>query len=72
MVGKPPRAPPRRARARIDTKLAVTLMQSGYRALESLDVVPMQDFQIAFWKYRADRCASGAPERCAPTAEAGG
>ena len=49
------RPPPRLARSRIDQKLAVTLMQSGYRALEELKVVSMEDFQIAFWKYRASQ-----------------
>ena len=40
-------------RARLNLKLAVLLLRSSYAAVDELDFVPIDAFQIAFWKRRA-------------------
>jgi hypothetical protein len=40
-------------RGRVNLKLAVLLLRSSYAAVDALDFVPMDAFQIAFWKRRA-------------------
>ena len=39
-------------RRRLDLKLAVLLLRSGYESVDELDVIPMEQFQILFWKQR--------------------
>ncbi len=52
----PPFMPPelvRVPRGRVSLKLAVLLLRSSYAAVDELDFVAMDAFQIAFWKRRA-------------------
>jgi hypothetical protein len=40
-------------RARVNIKFAVLLLRSSYAAVDELDFVPTDAFQVAFWKRRA-------------------
>jgi hypothetical protein len=40
-------------RARLNIKLAVLLLRSSYAAVDELDFVPIDAFQVSFWKRRA-------------------
>jgi len=39
-------------RKRLDIKFAVLLMRSTYEAVDALDFIPMDKFQVKFWKQR--------------------
>ena len=47
-----PPEPVRFPRAPINIKLAVLLLRSGYETVDDMDVMPMDQFQIKFWKSR--------------------
>lgn len=52
MIPRPPE-PIRYPRKLLNLKFAVLLMRSSYDSVDELDFVPMDEFQISFWRRRA-------------------
>eukprot|EP00955_Chlamydomonas_euryale_P114001 366245-Chlamydomonas_euryale.AAC.36 len=49
----PPPQPVMFPRRSLDQRFAVLLMRSTYEAVDDLDFMPMDKFQVKFWRYRA-------------------
>lgn len=47
-----PPEPVRFPRTKLNIRLAVLLLRSGYETIDAMDVLPMDQFQIKFWKSR--------------------
>jgi hypothetical protein len=51
-LGAPQPKPVRVPRKQLSGPFAVLLMRSAYEAADSLDFIPMNQFQVDFWKFR--------------------
>jgi hypothetical protein len=47
-----PPEPVRFPRTKLNLRLAVLLLRSGYETIDAMDVLPMDSFQVKFWKAR--------------------